>query len=46
MEGDVALFKVDVARAFHNYRVDVADALKLGIKWDNVYYVDLEIAFG
>ena len=44
--GDTVLFKVDMARAFQNLRVDPADALKLGIKWNKAFYVDLAIAFG
>ena len=43
---DTVLFKVDVARAFRNLRVDPADALKLGIRWKDAFYVDLAIAFG
>ena len=43
---DVVLFKVDVARAFRNLRVDPANALKFGIKWADAFYVDLAIAFG
>ena len=43
---DTVLFKVDVARAFRNLRVDPADALKLSIKWNKAYYADLAIAFG
>ena len=31
-ERDVVLFKVDVAHTFHNLRVDLANALKFGIK--------------
>ena len=46
MERDIVLFKVDVACAFRNLRADLSDPLKLGIKWDNAYYVDLIIAFG
>ena len=34
------LFKVDVARAFRNLRVDPADSLKLGIKWKDAFFVD------
>ena len=45
-EGYMVLFKVDVARAFRNLRVDPANALKFGIKWANEFYVDLLIAFG
>ena len=40
------LFKVDVASSFCNLRVDPANALKCGIKWANVFYVDLAIVFG
>ena len=45
-KGDVVLFKVDVARAFRNLRVDPADALKLGMHWRDAFYIDLAIAFG
>ena len=45
-EGDVVLFKVDVARAFRNLRVDPADALKLEIRWADAFFVDLSVAFG
>ena len=44
-EGDMVLFKVDVACAFRNLTVDPADALKLGIKWKNAFYMDIAIAF-
>ena len=44
--GDTVLFKADVAHAFRNLRVDPADALKLGIKWNKAFYVDVVIAFG
>ena len=40
------LGKIDVARAFRNLRVDPADALKFGIKWDNKYILDSGITFG
>ena len=40
------LFKVDVARAFRNLRVYPADSLKIGIKWNNAFYVEVGIAFG
>ena len=45
-KGDVVLFKVDVAHAFRNLRVDPADTLKLGIRWVDAFYVDLAITFG
>ena len=45
--GEGALIaKIDVARAFRNLRVDPADALKFGIKWDNKYFLDKGITFG
>ena len=40
------LAKVDVARAFRNLRVDPADALKFGIKWQDQYFLDIGVAFG
>ena len=43
---DAVLFKVDMARAFRNLRVDPADSLKFGIKWNDAFYVDVGIAFG
>ena len=41
-----ALFKVDIARAFRNVRIDPGDALHLGIKWKGEYYLDRNLAFG
>ena len=43
---DCVLFKVDVARAFRNLRVDPVDSLKFGIKWNGSYYANLAVAFG
>ena len=43
---DVVISKIDVARAFRNLRVDPADALKLGITWENDVYIDVAVAFG
>ena len=40
---DPVMFKVDVARAFRTLTVD---ALKLGIKWNNKFYLDKSVAFG
>ena len=39
-------FKVDVARAFCNLRVDPADALKFGIAFNNEYFLDAAVEFG
>ena len=46
VDSDPLLFKIDVARAFRNLRIDPRDAVKLGIKWNNAYYVDASAAFG
>ena len=43
---DVTLSKIDVARAFRNLRVDPADAMKLGITWQDDVYIDAAVAFG
>ena len=42
---DPVLFKVDVARAFRNLRVDASDCIKFGIKWQGSYYFDGVVAF-
>ena len=41
---DPVLYKIDIARAFHNLRVDPVD-VKLGISWKGYFYLDLSIAF-
>ena len=43
---DPLIFKVDIARAFRNLRVDPGDGLKLGISWEGKYYIDGSAAFG
>ena len=43
---DAQIFKVDVDRAFQNLRVDLADRIKFGIKWQNDYNINTTIAFG
>ena len=42
---DVTIAKMDVARAFRNLRVDPADAIKLGIKWQDDIFIDVSVAF-
>ena len=37
---DVTIAKIDVARAFRNLRVDPADAVKLGMKWNNDIFIE------
>ena len=39
-------FKIDIARAFRNLRVDPANTFKFGIKWEYKYYIDIAVAFG
>ena len=46
VENDPVLYKIDVARAFRNLKVDPVDALKLGIQWDGMYFLDQSVAFG
>ena len=43
---DVTLAKIDIERAFRNLRVEPADAMKLGIKWENDAYIDAAVTFG
>ena len=43
---DVVLAKIDVSRAFRNLRVDPADTVKFGIKWEGKYFLDQAVAFG
>ena len=40
------LFKVDISRTFRNIPVNPADAIHLGIKWQDKYYIDKHLAFG
>ena len=46
VKGEVRLSKVNVARAFWNLRVDSADAMKLGIRWKDNYYLGGSAVFG
>ena len=43
---ECTLFKIDVACAFRNLRVDPSDSLKLGIQWNGQFYADLVLPFG
>ena len=40
------IFKVDTLRAFRNLPVDPGDAIHLGMKWRDKFYVDKFLAFG
>ena len=43
---DPMLFKIDVARAFRNLRVDPVDVMKLGMTWRGQYYLSSAVVFG
>ena len=43
---NVTVAKIDMARPFRNLRVDLADALKLGIKWKDDAFIHVSVAFG
>ena len=43
---DARVFKVDISRAFRNVPIDPADAIHLGIKWQEKFYIDKNLAFG
>ena len=43
---EARLFKVDISRVFRNVRIDPGDAIRLGIKWKNEYFLDQNIPFG
>ena len=46
VKNDPVLYKIDVVRAFRNLKVDPVDALKFGIQWDGLYFLDQCVAFG
>ena len=43
---DPLIFKINVARAFRNLRVDPVDALKFDLSWRDTLYIDADVAFG
>ena len=43
---DVLLSKIDVSRAFRNLRVDPGDIDVLGLKWDDMSYLDISVPMG
>ena len=43
---DPVIYKIYVARAFRNLRVDPVDATKFGIHWNGLYFLDQRVAFG
>ena len=43
---EARLFKVDISRTFRNVRIDPGDAIHLGIRWNNQYFLDQNLPFG
>ena len=39
---DKSIFKIDIRRAFHNLRVDPADAIKFGMQRRQKRYIDID----
>ena len=46
MDPNTLLFKVDLQRAFQNFRIDPGDCLVLGLQWRNMTQVDIVLPFG
>ena len=46
VKNDPVVYKIDVARAFRNLKVDLVDALKFGIHWNGLYFLDQCVTFG
>ena len=46
LDQDARLYKVDVARAFRNVRVDPGDVIHLCIQWKVQYFLDKNLPFG
>ena len=44
--GKPKLIKIDISRAFRNVPIDPGDALKLGMKFKEKFYLDRSLAFG
>ena len=40
------LFKIDLQRAFRNFRIDPGDYHVLGLRWQGMTYVDIALSFG
>ena len=40
------LFKIDLQRAFRNFRIDPGDYHVLGLRWQGMTYVDVALPFG
>ena len=43
---DPLMFKIDIAKAFRNLRVDPVDALKFGLSECDAFYFNTSIVFG
>ena len=46
LDQNACLFKVDIAHAFRNVRIDPDDPIHLGICWKGQYFLDKNLAFG
>lgn len=44
--GRAFMFKVDLERAYRNLRIDPNDYARLGLFWEDVYYLDTSVPFG
>ena len=43
---EACLFKIDISCVFRNVHIDPGDAIHLGIRWKNQYFLDKNLAFG
>ena len=46
MGSNSLLFKIDLQRAFRNFRIDPGDYHVLGLKWRGMTYVSIALPFG
>ena len=46
MGSNSLLFKIDLQRAFRNFRIDLGDCHVLGLQWHGMTYVDVALPFG
>ena len=46
VKNDPVVYKIYVARAFRDLKVDPVDTLKFGIHWDGLYFLNQSVTFG
>ena len=46
MGSNSLLFKIDLQRAFRNFRIDPGDYHVLGLQWRGMTYLDVALPFG